>query len=238
LVVGDATGTGPEQADNERQENDPMSAQLALKYRPTTWAEVVAQDKAVARLSGLAKRNALAGRAYWITGASGTGKTTIAHLIAAEVADPECIEELDATTLTATDVENVERTSSVRGWGKGGRVWIINEAHGLRRGVVRQLLVMLDRIKAHVVVIFTTTNEGAAALFEGTDDADPLVSRCLPVPLARRDLAKAFAAKARAIAEAEGLAGDRTDAQWLRLVQDCGNNLRRVIQEVDAGAMA
>lgn len=212
--------------------------QLALKYRPQTWAEVVGQDKAVARLTSLAARGALGGRAYWITGGSGTGKTTIAQLIAQELADPSCVEELDAGTLTPSGVDDAERTSSYLGLGRGGRVWIVNEAHGLSKRVVRQLLVWLDRIKPHVTVIFTTTNEGAAALFEGTEDADPLVSRCLPVPLARRDLAKAFAAKAREVAQAEGLDGGKSDAQWLRLVQDCGNNLRRVLQEVDAGAMA
>lgn len=212
-------------------------AQLALKHRPATWGDVVGQEKAVARLTNLRDARGLGGRAYWLTGGSGTGKTTLALLIAGEVADPECIEELDAGTLTPADVQELERTASVRGWGKGGRVWVINEAHGLRKAVVRQLLVTLERLPAHVAVIFTTTNDGQAALFEGVEDAHPLISRCLPVPLARRDLAKAFAERARAIAQAEGLDGGRTPAQWLRLVQDNGNNLRAVLQAVDAGEM-
>ena len=59
--------------------------QLHEQYRPRSWSEVVGQDKAIAKVKLLAKRG-LAGRAYWITGQSGTGKTTIARLIAAEVA--------------------------------------------------------------------------------------------------------------------------------------------------------
>ena len=213
-------------------------AQLANKHRPGQWSEVVGQDDTVARLTSLRDSRGLNDRAYWITGGSGTGKTTIAQLIAREIADPACIEELDATGLTVAELKDVERTAGVFGMGaKCGRVWIVNEAHGLRAAVVRQLLVFLDRLPAHCAVIFTTTNEGEAKLFEGQDDANPLISRCLPVPLARRDLAKAFAARARDIARAEGLDGGKTDAQWLRLVQDNKNNLRAVLQAVDAGMM-
>lgn len=214
-------------------------AQLALKYRPTTWADVVGQDKTVARLTQLRDGRGLAGRAYWITGQSGTGKTTIANLIAREIAEGANVEELDASALTVADLRDVERSAAIYGMGdKCGRVWIINEAHGLRAAVVRQLLVFLEeRLPSHCAIIFTTTNEGEAKLFEGTDDANPLLSRCLPVPLARRDLAKPFAARARTIAQAEGMDGGRTDAQWLRLVQDHGNNLRAVLQAVDAGEM-
>jgi replication-associated recombination protein RarA len=212
--------------------------QLATAYRPKTWTEVVAQDAAVTRLTRLRDTRGLSGRCYWITGQSGTGKTTIAHLIAHEIADPACVEEIDAGPLTPADVVDLERTASVYGMGaKQGRVWIINEAHGLRKATVRQLLVTMERLPAHCAIIFTTTNEGAAALFEGVEDANPLVSRCLPVPLARRDLAKAFAARAEEIATAEGLNGGKTPAQWLRLVQDHGNNFRSVLQAIDAGMM-
>jgi replication-associated recombination protein RarA len=68
---------------------------LTEQYRPKSWADVVGQDKLVQRIQGLAKRG-LAGRAYWLSGQSGTGKTTIGRLIAAEVADEICIEEVDA----------------------------------------------------------------------------------------------------------------------------------------------
>ena len=54
---------------------------LFEQYRPRAWSDVVGQDKIVARIQLLAKRG-LAGRAYWLSGQSGTGKTSIARLIA------------------------------------------------------------------------------------------------------------------------------------------------------------
>ena len=63
--------------------------------------------------------------------------------------------------------------------GELGRAYIVNEAHGLRKDVIRQLLVVLERIPPHSLWIFTTTIEGQEAIFEDYDDASPLLSRCL-----------------------------------------------------------
>jgi Holliday junction resolvasome RuvABC ATP-dependent DNA helicase subunit len=63
-----------------------LTGPLTERYRPETWADVVGQEKVVGRILALAKRGTIAGRAYWLSGQSGTGKTTIARLLAAEVA--------------------------------------------------------------------------------------------------------------------------------------------------------
>ena len=100
--------------------------QLADKYRPNRWSDVVGQDKIVARLRALAARGGLAGRAYWLSGQSGTGKTTIARLIAAEVADEFFVTELDAGALTVADLRDLEREMAAYGWGeKNGRAYLV-----------------------------------------------------------------------------------------------------------------
>ncbi len=74
--------------------------------------------------------------------------------------------------------------------------------------------------------MFTSTVEGTDSLFEEYDDASPLLSRCLRLDLSRRDLAKAFAVRAKEIAEKEGLDGRPLD-QYVRLVQKHRQNSRR-----------
>lgn len=215
--------------------------QLYQKHRPTTWADYVGQDKAVSMIRRILDRPGFDRGAFWIEAAgannSGVGKTSLAWLIARELAADFFVTEIDGARVTKSYVEEMAQAAALRTWSsdKPYRVWILNEAHAITTGAVDLFLTWLENLPAHTVVIFTTTRRVDAALF-GDHDSGPFASRCFKVTLTNQGLAKPFAERAKAIAETEGLDGQPLPA-YVKLVQGCKNNMRAVLQQIEAGAM-
>jgi replication-associated recombination protein RarA len=217
-------------------------AQLHEEYRPRTWGDVAGQPAAVASIRAVLGRG-WGGRAWWITGASGTGKTTLAKLIAAEGASGLATDELDAGSITPARLRELERSYANRPLpvdGKAGWCLIVNECHRLRRDTTTALLDVLERLPGHVCWVFTTTRQGQAAFFEddATGDCAPLVSRCVEVALEdSRASRQALARRAKAVAQAAGCDG-LPDAVYEWVVDACKGNLRAVLQRVECGRLA
>lgn len=176
---------------------------IAEKYRPRTLADFIASPDVLTAVHYWIARG-LGGLAFWIAGPTGTGKTTLARILAAQVADPMNTEEFDsADQLTNSELHRVANGLHCTGFGRGGRAVIVNEAHGLSRSAVRQLLGVTEPIPSHATWIFTTTHHGQANLIDGID-GQPLIDRCKQIPLNAADLGPAFQVRFLEIAAAEG----------------------------------
>lgn len=211
---------------------------LADRYHPREWSQLAGQDATLRKLDCVRRsRGTLAGGNYWISGLSGTGKSTLADLIAAEVAHDTCVREFGGRRLGVDDVAAVSREMRTRGFAPGGRVCVVNEAHTLRRAVIEELLVACDQrtLPGHACWIFTTTCRGEKKLFEDFDDSRPLLSRCTKLELAT-DVAEPLAIRARMIAQENGMDGQPHDV-YVRLLLDCECNMREALNRIEAGEL-
>jgi hypothetical protein len=182
---------------------------LDEKYRPKSLDDVAGQDKVVGIVKRLADGPGLGGRAYWITGKSGTGKTTIARIMAKLVTGGSFFDSVEVVGRELTLRKLAEITES---WMYcGGHALIVNEAHGLAKPTIEKLLDVLENLRDRVIVIFTTTRSGAD-LFEEQLDSIPFGSRCVQLPLAIRGSVKPMAERLKWIASQEGLGGKPVEA--------------------------
>lgn len=132
-------------------------SELHTKYRPSDWREVVGQDSVIESVLGAIEEKR--SRAYLFTGPSGTGKTTIARLIAKEVgAKGSNLLEIDAATHTGVDsmrdVQDLLRFSPLGG---GSKVVIVDEAHQLSKSAWNSLLKSIEEPPPGVYWCFCTT---------------------------------------------------------------------------------
>jgi len=205
---------------------------LDEKYRPRCFGDVAGQTKAVRILSAVD----CSGRGIYITGKSGTGKTTLALITAERVTG--CIEGITETTgreLTPNRIKDWFQTISTGRGLYGGYSLIVNESHGMSRPVIEILLNVLESLPAWACIIFTTTREGHD-LFEDQIDSAPFESRCLRIELACRNITDPLATRCLEIAQAESLDG-KPIGDYVKLLRDKRNNMRAALNHIEAGGM-
>ncbi len=153
---------------------------FARKYRPQCFEDVVAQEHVTRTLQN-ALRNDRIASGYLFCGPRGTGKTSIARLLAKCVnciegptdkpcgKCPACVEITNGSSLDVLEIDAASNTGvddirtlreNVRYLPTSGkkRIYIIDEVHRLSGSAFDALLKTLEEPPEHVIFIFATTD--------------------------------------------------------------------------------
>jgi len=135
-----------------------MAEALYRKYRPETFKEVLGQDHIVSVLKDSIKMGNVS-HAYLFSGSRGTGKTTLARILAREVHSSENdLYEIDAASNRGIDdIRELREGVSTLPFESPYKVYIIDEAHMLTKEAFNALLKTLEEPPAHALFILATT---------------------------------------------------------------------------------
>lgn len=144
---------------------------LYRKYRPQKFSEVVGQEPIIKVLQSAIAARAVA-HAYLFAGARGTGKTSVARILARALdTSANDLYEIDAASNRGIDeIRALREAVRTLPFDSQYKIYIIDEAHMLTKDAFNALLKTLEEPPAHVIFILATT--------EAHKLPETIISRC------------------------------------------------------------
>ncbi|HBV01570.1 MAG TPA: DNA polymerase III subunit gamma/tau [Candidatus Taylorbacteria bacterium] len=189
-----------------------MPEVLYRKYRPRSFKDVLGQDAVVEALQGAIKLGRVS-HAYLFSGSRGTGKTSVARILAKELGTSEAdLYEIDAASNRGIDEIRLLRDGvTAAPFDSKYKVYIIDEAHMLTKEAWNALLKTLEEPPAHAVFILATT--------ELEKVPETIISRCQTFTF-KRPTQKILKETAERISKKEGFAIESPAAELVALLAD------------------
>ncbi|HWP61679.1 MAG TPA: DNA polymerase III subunit gamma/tau [Candidatus Paceibacterota bacterium] len=145
---------------------------LYRAYRPQSWGEVRGQQQVVAPLQNALKHPEKMAHAYLFSGGRGTGKTSVARILARELGVSEKdLYEIDAASNRGIDeIRALRESVYAMPFDSPYKFYIIDEAHMLTTPAWNALLKTLEEPPSHAMFVLATT--------EREKVPDTIQSRC------------------------------------------------------------
>ena len=142
----------------EKLVKDSKHIALYTKYRPQKFSEVLGQDHVVSTLETSIKNDDIS-HAYLFIGTRGTGKTSVARILASQIGTTRNdLYEIDAASNTGVEnIRSLTESINTQPLDSKYKVYILDEVHMLSKSAFNALLKTLEEPPAHAIFILATT---------------------------------------------------------------------------------
>ncbi len=185
---------------------------LYRQYRPADFEEVRGQEQVVDVLEKAIKNKKIA-HAYLFSGGRGTGKTSVARILARNlgVTDKDLFEMDAASNRGIDDIRELREGVYAMPFESPYKFYIIDEAHMLTKEAWNALLKTLEEPPAHVIFVLATTDRDKVP--------DTIQSRC-EVYSFKQPNREILAQIVTDVAKKEGYSLERSAAELVALLAE------------------